>query len=68
MLWSLERMGINAYCNHCGKEVPRGDPEYVVLCGNCVQKCLVQPIVEQPVEKPPKKDMIILQPIKRVTD
>jgi len=60
---------MTAYCNHCGKEEKMGDPEYVVLCGDCVQKCLVQPIFEE-IEKKPKviSDDKKLQPIKRVAD
>ena len=60
---------MTAYCCHCGEEEKMGDPEYIVLCGSCVQKCMAQPDVEQvEVKHKPIGESKTLSPPKRVGD
>ena len=43
-----------------------GDPDFIVLCGSCVQKCIAQPVNEQPVIRT-KKDIKTLKRVKDTT-
>ena len=43
-----------------------GDPEYIILCGDCVQMCLKQPVFAE--AQKTKRISKTLKPIKRVSD